>query len=94
MPITTSEFTLSDVTPTRIVEADNMPHQITMHNKTKSSNEYVFVAGGSAEAAGTVGIHLDPGDTLQLDLPPGDELWAVSDPDGLVVQVMDVRRRD
>jgi len=94
MPITTSKFTLSNVTPTRVVESDNMPHQVTMHNRTKSSNEYIYIAGGSADAAGTTGIHLDPGDTLQMDIPPGDELWAISTPNGLVLDVLDVRRRD
>lgn len=94
MPITTTKFILDNVTPTRVVDSDNMPHQVTMHNRTKSSNEYIYIAGGSADAAGTTGIHLDPGDTLTLNIPPGDELWAISTPDGLILDVLDIRRRD
>jgi hypothetical protein len=39
-------------------------------------------------------MHIDPGQTLYVDLAPNDELWATSDPDGLEVQVLDMRRND
>ena len=94
MPITNQHFTLSNVSATQIVPPDNMQHQVIMHNQTKSSNQYIWVGGGSATAGTADGIHIDPGDTLYVTLPPGDELWASSTPDGLVVQVMDVRQAD
>ena len=31
---------------------------------------------------------------IYLDLGVNDEVWATSDPDGLVVQVMDIRKED
>lgn len=93
MPITHSLITLSSGTATRIVGADNMPHSVTLHNMTKSSNEYIHFGGDSS--VGTANSpHIDPGDTLQLDLGPNDELWAVSDPNGLEVGVLDIRKED
>ena len=43
MPISTSATTLSNTTATVIVGGDNMPHQVTIHNMSKSSNQYVHV---------------------------------------------------
>jgi hypothetical protein len=94
MPITSQHFTLSDVSATQIVPPDNMQHQAIMHNQTKSSNQYIWVGGSSTTAGTADGIHIDPGDTLYVTLPPGDELWASSTPSGLVVNVMDVRQAD
>jgi hypothetical protein len=90
MPIVSAVFTLDDTTATRIVQADVMPHQVTLHNMTKSSNEYVHI--GPAGVTTSNSIHIDPGETLTITLGPLDELYAVSDPDGLVVGVLDIRK--
>jgi hypothetical protein len=94
MAIVTRNVTCSDTTAQRIVGADNMPHRVALHNATKSSNEYIWVAGGSASAGTASGMHIDPGQTIYVDLAPNDELWATSTPDGLIVQVLDMRRND
>jgi hypothetical protein len=44
MPIITRQVTLSNVTPTEIVGHDNMPHDVTLHNMSKSSNQFIFMA--------------------------------------------------
>jgi len=93
VPITHSLITLSSGTATRIVGADNMPHNVILHNMTKSSNEYIFYGGDNTIGTAN-GPHIDPGETLQLDLGPNDELWAVSDPNGLEVGVLDIRKED
>lgn len=77
---------------TEIVGHDNMPHDVILHNMTKSSNEYIFY-GGPTVGTGNA-PHIDPGETLHLTLPPGDRLYAVSDPSGLVVGVLDIRQND
>ena len=92
MPVTSSLFTLSNVTATQIVEPDNMPQMVYIHNMTKSSNEYIFV--GPSTVTTTNSIHIDPGDNLNIELRPGDDLWAVSDPNGLEVGVLVVTKRD
>lgn len=85
MPIYTSQHTLGTATPVQIAGSHYMAQDVTVHNMTKSSNEYVYVGGPDVTIAN--GIHIDPGGTLQLKIQPGDGLYAVSDPDGLEVGV-------
>jgi hypothetical protein len=95
MALVSRQVTCSDTIAQRIVGSDNMPHRAILHNATKSSNEYIYIAGGSAQAFGTVaGMHIDPGQTIYVDLAPNDELWATSDPDELIVHVLDMRKND
>ena len=95
MALVSRQVTCSDTVAKRIVGADNMPHRAILHNATKSSNEYIYIAGGSALAFSTAsGMHIDAGQTIYVDLAPNDELWATSTPNGLVVQVLDMRRND
>jgi len=91
MPIQHRQVTLGTAA-TEIVGHDNMTHHIILHNMTKSSNSYIFY-GGSAVST-TNAPHIDPGETIQFDLGPGDRLFAVSDPAGLVVGVLDIRQVD
>jgi len=91
MPVEHRQVTLGTAA-TEIVGHDNMSHRVILHNMTKSSNEYIFY-GGSAVST-TNAPHLDPGETIQFDLGPGDRLFAVSDPAGLIVGVLDIRQVD
>ena len=92
MPILHRLVTLSNTTPTEIVGHDNQPHEVHLHNMTKSSNEYIHI-GGSAVGTGN-SLHLDPGQSMVLTLGPEDRLWAISDPDGLEIGVLDIRKAD
>jgi len=92
MPVTTTSVTLSDTTATLIVGGDNQPHDVTLHNMTKSSNHYVHI--GPADMTLADSIHIDPGATIQITLQPNDVLYAMSDPDGLEVGVLDIRKND
>lgn len=94
MAIINRQVTLNDVTPTQIVGADNMPHDVILHNSSKSSNNYIWIAGSSATAGTGTGMHIDDSDTIYMTLRPDDELWAISTPDGLIVHVTDIRRND
>lgn len=73
-----------------IVPAWSGPQYVMLHNMTKSSNEYIFV-GSSAVGTGN-SIHIDPGENLNFNLPPGDSLYALSDPSGLDVGILVMRR--
>lgn len=88
MPVKSSVFTLSDTTATKIVEAHHMTQRVTMHNMTKSNNQFVHFGPSTVTTANSV--HIDPGETLTITLGPKDELFAVSDPDGLEVGVFAV----
>ena len=92
MPIITRQVTLSNTVATEIVGHDNMPHDVILHNMTKSSNEFIFYGG--ADVTLTNSPHIDPGTTVQFTLRPGDRLFAMSSPNGLVVGVMDIRKVD
>lgn len=92
MPLVSRQVTLSNVTATEIVGHDNMMHDVILHNMTKSSNEYIHIGGPDITLLNS--IHIDPGETLQLTLNPGDRLFAMSDPNGLKVGVLDIRKND
>lgn len=92
MPILSKAYTLSKTVPTLIVDADNMPQEVHLHNATKSSNEYVYI--GTSSMSITDAMHLDPGESLVLTLMPTDRLYAMSDPNGLVVGVFTIRKSD
>lgn len=92
MPIITAAYTLSDTVRTLVADADNMVQEVHLHNSTKSSNEYVFI--GNDTVTTTNGLHLDPGESKVIHLNPKDKLYAVSDPSGLVLQVMAIQKND
>jgi len=75
-----------------VVGADNMPHEVHLHNMEKSSNQYVYIGGPELTVSNS--IHLDPGESLVMTLEPNDELYALSDPNGLELGVLDVRKND
>jgi hypothetical protein len=86
MTLATAQFELDNVTPTKIVTASINPQFVTLHNLTKSSNSYIYYGG--ANVSTTNAPHIDPGETIKLQLLPLEELYAVSDPTDLVVGVM------
>jgi len=90
MPLTHNIYTLGTALATRIVAPQNMSQEVHLHNMTKSSNQYIYLGGAAVTI--TNSIHIDPGESLALTLGPGDDLWAVSDPNGLEVGVLVVKQ--
>jgi hypothetical protein len=88
--ITSAVYTLSDTTAAQVASPSNMPQEVHLHNMSKSSNQYVFI--GNSDVSTTNAIHLDPGESKVLQLKPLHELWAVSDPTGLVLGVLQIRQ--
>lgn len=84
--ITTAQYTLTLGTAILVCPPHPEWQRVTLHNATKSSNEYVFV--GPIGVSTTTGLHIDPGGTLQLQLNADEDLWAVSDPGGLTLHVL------
>ena len=91
MTFVTRQVTLGTAA-TEVVGNDNMPHDVILHNMTKSSNQYIFYGG--PDVSTTNAPHIDPGETIQFTLRPGDRLYAISDPADLVVGVLDIRKND
>ena len=92
MTILNNAITLSNVTATSIVVPDNQMQTVHIHNMAKSSNQFIHI--GSSDITLTNSIHLDPGESIKIEVPPGDTLWALSNPNGLVVGVLQVQNRD
>jgi hypothetical protein len=88
MPIVSARYTLSKTTPTKVVAASTQPQVVQLHNGTKSSNEYIIIGG--TDVTFTNGYHIDNAESIQIPLTPGDDLYAVSDPTGLVLHVLAV----
>jgi len=86
MPIHNAVHTLSNTTPTLVVPRDSMEQEVHLHNMTKSSNEYIHL--GDENVTINNSIHIDPGETTILHLGPSDELYAVSNPNGLDLGVL------
>lgn len=89
MPIVTRQVTLGTAA-TEIVGYHNMPHDVILHNMEKSNNKFIHY--GNADVSLTNSPHIDPGETIQFTLRKGDRLFAISDPAGLEVGVMDIRK--
>ena len=77
MTMTNSIVTLSG-TAQLVAQASVNPQFVTLHNMTKSNNNYIHY--GSINAGTANSPHIDPGETLQLQLLPGEALIALSDP--------------
>jgi hypothetical protein len=90
MPIVSERHTLSDTTPIKVVSGTTQPQLVQLHNGTKSSNEYIII--GNTNVTTTTGYHIDNAESIQITLGPGDDLWAVSDPTGLVLHVLAVKQ--
>jgi hypothetical protein len=71
-----------------IVPPRSMGQEVHLHNMTKSSNSYVHL--GPSNITLTNSVHIDPGESITITLGPGDDLYALSDPDGLKVGILAV----
>lgn len=91
MPLKHNLITLTD-TAQLVTTNDNMVQEIHLHNHTKSSNEYIYIGGPDVTINNS--IHLDPGESKVIRLRPGDELYALSDPSGLKLGVLQIQNRD
>ncbi len=74
-----------------VAQASVNPQYVTLHNMSKAGNDYIHY--GSANAGTANSPHLDPGDSLQLQLLPGEALFALSDPTGVKLGVL-IQRYD
>jgi hypothetical protein len=88
--VVSKQFTLSSTVPLKIVEPSVNPQEVWIHNMSKSSNNFVHVGSSNVSTANS--IHIDPGENMNIYLMPNDDLWAVSNPNGLTVGVLAVKQ--
>ena len=89
MTIYSAQHTLGTA-PVRIVPPSTQPQEVHLHNMTKSSNEYIHI--GNSNVSLTNSIHIDPGEDRTINLQPSQDLYAISDPAGLVIGVLAIRK--
>jgi hypothetical protein len=87
MPLYTNNVTLGTA-PQMVVPPRSMGQEVHLHNMTKSSNEYIHL--GPSNITLTNSVHIDPGESITITLGPGDDLYALSDPDGLELGILAV----
>jgi hypothetical protein len=88
MPVVSARYTLSNTAATKVVTASTQPQLVQLHNASKSSNNFIVVGGTNVTT--TNGYHIDNAESIQITLAPGDDLWAVSDPNALSLHVLAV----
>jgi hypothetical protein len=88
MAIYSAQHTLGTAAA-RVVPPSTQPQEVHLHNMTKSSNNYIHL--GNSDISLTNSIHIDPGESVEITLMSGQELYAISDPAGLVLGVLAVR---
>lgn len=90
MPISTAQFTLTENTPQQIVPPDRMNQHVCIHNHEHSQNSEIYI--GNSSVTTSTGIHAVATQTSMLTIGPGDDLWAVSDANGVEIQVLVVKQ--
>ena len=91
MPLSSEHFTIG-LTRAQIASADNMPHKVVIHNNNNDSAHTLFL--GDDTVTTSTGLHLDGKQTITLNVGPNDTLYAVSNHDGTVASVLDIRWED
>lgn len=91
MPLENRQVTIGTAVA-EIVGADNMPHQVHVHNNN-NDNAHVLFLGGSAVTTSN-GLRLGSQETLTLILQPNDRLFAISNHTATVASVLDIRQVD
>jgi hypothetical protein len=90
MPISTAQFTLTANVARQIVTPDRMNQQVIVHNHEHAQNKEIFI--GNSGVTTTNGFHARSTETLSVNIGPGDDLWAVSDDNNVVIHVLVVKQ--
>lgn len=86
MPIYTSQHTLGTATPVLVVRSHHMAQDVVIQNLNKSSNEFAYIGGSDVSVDKS--LHINPSDTIQLKLQPGDVLYGIASHQDLKVGVI------
>ena len=88
MPIETDSYTVGTATAVKVVAADAMEQNALIHNN--STGDAVIYIGGNDQVTTNTGTLIEAEERISIDLGGGDELWAISDTDGINVRVFRV----
>jgi hypothetical protein len=89
MPITNSQVSVG-TTRIKVVVAQAGNQQVIVHDHDHSGNNDVFI--GNSTVTTTTGLHVPKTETIQLDIPAGDDLWAIASGNSVALHVIAVRQ--
>ena len=89
MPITSNQVSVG-TTIVKIVVAQAGNQQVIVHDHDHSGNNDVFI--GNSTVTTTTGLHVPKTETIQLDVPAGDDLWAIASDNSVALHVIAVRQ--
>ena len=77
MPVKTFSYDLVQNVRVLVVPASVEPQEVCIHNHEHSQNREIFLGNSTVTAAN--GMHAVATQTSIITLPPGDELYAITD---------------
>jgi hypothetical protein len=89
MPITSSQVSVG-TTRVKVVVAQAGNQQVIVHDHDHNGNNDVFI--GNSTVTTTTGLHVPKTETIQLDVPAGDDLWAIASGNSVALHVIAVRQ--
>ena len=92
MPVSNAQFTITEGTRSLIATADNMTQDVIIHEADHSQSSTTFL--GDENVTNLTGLHIHNGETLQLTLRPGDELYAYAQSGNPSVHVIQIQKAD
>jgi hypothetical protein len=85
MTISQNQFTLGTVAEL-VCPADRNPQRVFLHNQATGTTKLIYI--GNKDVTLANGVHIDVGETIQLNLNRGEALYAFSDPSGLKLGIL------
>ena len=82
MPVKTYGYDLVEDVRTLVVPRNVEPQEVCMHNHEHALGKEIFI--GNSEVTVDNGMHEVSQESSIITLPPGDELYAISDENGTV----------
>lgn len=87
MPLYTDKVTLGTAAQ-MVVPPRTQGQKVYLHNMTKSSNSYIHLGPSNINLNNS--IHIDTAESISIELGPGDDLYAFSDPTGVALGLLAV----
>lgn len=78
------------MTRVKIVAPQASRQHVIIHDHDHNSANDVFIGG--ADVTISNGLHVPKTETIQLEVMPGDDLWAVADGEFVELHIMAVRQ--
>jgi len=76
MPVVSNQVSVA-TTQVKIVNPSASMQHVILHNHEHSSSRNIYV--GNNPVTVNSGLHIPDTNTIQFDIYPGDDLWAISD---------------